>query len=84
MSRTAQQNCGQLHDMKIQYLIKKIPCLDFWNHMISKAKHQFKFKKKKKKRISFVCREWKRKKKTCKKVLVGKEIKMPVKVSIKV
>lgn len=49
MSRTAQQNCGQLHDMKIQYLIKKIPCLDFWNHMISKAKHQFKFKKKKKK-----------------------------------
>ena len=52
--------------------------------MISKAKHQFKLKKKKKKRISFVCREWKRKKKTCKKVLVGKEIKMPVKVSIKV
>lgn len=67
MSRTAQQNCGQLHDMKIQYLIKKIPCLDFWNHMISKAKHQFKFKKKKKKRISFVCREWKRKKKPARK-----------------
>lgn len=30
--------------MKIQYLIKKIPCLDSWNHMISKAKHQFKLK----------------------------------------
>lgn len=83
MSRTAQQNCGQLHDMKIQYLIKKIPCLDFWNHMISRAKHQFKLKKKKKKN-QFCMQGMEEEKKTCKKVLVGKEIKMPVKVSIKV
>lgn len=33
-------SCGQLHDVKIQHLIKKIPCLDSWNNMISKAKHR--------------------------------------------
>lgn len=42
--------------MKIQYLIKKIPCLDSWNHMVSKAKHLCK-------KIISVSKVWKRRKK---------------------
>lgn len=58
--------------MKIQYLIKKIPCLDFWNHMVSKAKHLCK-------KIISVSKVWKRRKKTqpLERVLIGKEIKLP-------
>lgn len=52
-------NCGassgQLHDVKTQYLIKKIPCLDSWNHMISKAKHLCK-------KITSASEVWKRRK----------------------
>lgn len=50
--------------------------------MISKAKHWFKLKKKNKYQ-SLLYAGYGREKKTCKEVLVGKEIKMPVKVSIK-
>lgn len=60
--------------MRMQHLIKKIPCLDSWNHMISKAKHRYI------KKINF-CIPGVEKKNM--KILIGKEIKIPGKISIK-